>query len=225
MPLADARSAGARAEHDFLTRQHAIKRRAWEEHQKVLGRQESMNIRAPKRALNLSVTGTSSTRDIIQRRDGAGGQSVSILGEGAGEAAGGAVVGGAADVWAARAAMESCLGLVLTLQEAARKYMGIVKGTAQYTTPANLAALRYHIAQLRVELGEGLGIEVRGGKGEREVTTGVGGGGGRGGPPAGPAAAAKGQAPCDARCAHAAALCQGAGSDTGPAPAALLCGQ
>ena len=43
---------------------HAIKRRLWETHNSVLGRQESMNVRAPKKTLNLTSSGNTTGNDI-----------------------------------------------------------------------------------------------------------------------------------------------------------------
>ncbi len=155
LPVGDRNSAAARLIQEDLTRLHAVKRRAWEEHQKVLGRQESMNIRAPKRALNLSSTGFTSAGDIRGRKALVGSHAVSALSEEGEEEEESMATNGA--LWATRATIERCLGLVLALQEAARKLLGMLRGSAMSTGHA-LSSQRFHVSELRRELGESLGL-------------------------------------------------------------------
>ena len=60
-------------------------------------------------------------------------------------------------LWAARMNIETCLGLVLALQEAARKLLGMLRGSTLFTAHL-LSSQRFHVSELRKELGVALGL-------------------------------------------------------------------
>jgi hypothetical protein len=185
LPLPSAvRESLFQRREDFV-RLHAIKRRLWEQHNMVLGRQESFSLRTQKRSLNLSTSGLTTADDI--RASGRDGQSsgsyaavgdrrpeaVSVAGEaeaaggggGSGDGGGG---GGGPSLWASRATVDRGLDLVLALQDSARVLLGMLRAAEESRSaggargpppppPALLAAKREEVAALRGALAAAMG--------------------------------------------------------------------
>ncbi len=168
LPLPSAvRESQFQRREDFV-RLHAIKRRLWEQHNMVLGRQESFSLRTQKRSLNLSTTGTTTADDIrASGRDGASSGSYSAAGDRRPEAVsvaaeaeaagGGGGSGGSSGLWGSRAAVDRGLDTVLALQDSARVLLGMLRATGGAPPAATLAAKREEVAALRRDLAGALG--------------------------------------------------------------------
>lgn len=157
VPIASEESRRAIEKLSSAQRLHAIKRRKWETANSVLGRQESANMRGPKASLNLSVSGVTTADDIRRAGRRGANHTVGVEADDAEDNDDDATPVPGAAQWAARARVEDCLDLVLSLQESARRLMSALRDSA---TPARtLDKLRRDVANIRASLGTALGIE------------------------------------------------------------------
>ena len=170
LPGLSLESKNATAKFTAASRLHAVQRRQWETSQGVLGRQESASLRGPKASLNLSASGKTTPAQ-LRKEAGKSGPRGGFIAAGhddeedvSGDVESSPIDSAAAAVnapsasaalWAARARVEDCLDLVLSLQEAARTLLATMRvrgGTAKIDT------LRHKVASIRDALGAALGI-------------------------------------------------------------------
>lgn len=136
---------------DDLKKLHAIKRRLWETHNHVLGRQESASIRAPKRTLNLSESGITTGNDLREHKSET--NVISSNHNGTDDQATVSV-----PTWTARARIDSAHDSILSLQDAARTLQGYLR--LNPPPPSNIIdQARSNVSLHRLSLASALGLK------------------------------------------------------------------